>query len=295
MVDITSPAVVRRVLDDYGLKARKSLGQNFLVDGNVLRKMVDSLEIQPGDLYLEIGPGLGALTMELASRGARTLAVETDRYLLPWLTRLFSVWSEQVQLLNQDILQTDIEAELARLFDTSFKGFAVCANIPYQITSPIIFKLLEECPRMTSATLMMQKEVAARILAQPGRKEYGRLTVAIAYHGQVKQIMPVSRNCYYPRPDVDSVVVRLEPYLGNKPYPAHNEKEFKNFLAQAFQHRRKTILNICSRYYGRVKEEMRLDLDLCGLEANLRPENLSLADYITLVNHMDTVKQMLTK
>lgn len=290
LLDITSPAVVRQILDEYGLQARKSLGQNFLIDGNVLRKMVDSLDIGPGDLYLEIGPGLGALTLELAQRGARVMAVETDRFLIPWLHRLFSVWSEQVQILNQDILQTDIEAELERHFDSPGGPFAVCANIPYQITSPILFKLLEECPRLSSATLMMQKEVAARILALPGCKEYGRLTVSVAYHGRVRAVMNVSKNCYYPRPEVDSVVLRFEPYLEGKPFPAINESEFKKFLAHAFQHRRKTMLNICSKYYSLAKEEMRPELELCGLDGRLRPESLNLQEYVALVNHMEKIK-----
>lgn len=287
---MTSPAAVRKILDEYGLKARRGLGQNFLVDGNILRKMVDSLELEPGQLCLEIGPGLGALTQELLRRGARVLAVETDRYLIPWLERLFSDCPGQLCVLNQDILEIDIEAEMAKAFGGPFDSFMVCANIPYQITTPIIFKLLEECPRMSSATLMMQKEVAERILARPGGKDYGRLTVAIAYHGRVWPITAVSKNCYYPRPEVDSVVLRLEPYSDRLPCQDFDERAFKAFLAYAFQHRRKTLSNICVQHFGRTRDDIEQQLEFLGLDPRLRPENLELQDFISLISHMGKIK-----
>ncbi len=290
MKDITSPAVVKQILSEYGLKARKSLGQNFLVDGNVLRKMVTSLELKPGEFVLEIGPGLGALSLELAAQGARVLAVETDRNLAPWLAEQQKAYPEQLRFIYQDILETDIEKEIEQAFGEAAVRFQVCANIPYHITSPIIFKLLEGSPAMSAATLMMQKEVAGRIIAGPGGKDYGRLTVAVAYYCQVRQIMTVSRHCYYPQPDVDSAILRFEPYAGAKPFPAQNEKRFKAFLAYAFQHRRKTMLNISSSFYAWEKDAMRENLSECGLQENLRPENLSLREYIEFINFMEKVK-----
>jgi len=284
MADLSSPTGARAVLQHYGLHPKKRLGQNFLVDRNVLTKIADASSLSPEQYVIEIGPGLGGLTRELAKRSRGVLAIEIDRSLQPVLEDL-TTEHPNVKLLFSDVLEVDIEAGLRQAFDlTGPIDYRVCANIPYNITSPIIFKLLEQCQGMKSATLMMQKEVGERLLAKPGSKDYGRLTLTTAYFARVETVMAVSRNCFYPRPEVDSIVVRLIP----NPERIRMEQEdmLHNFIRAAFQKRRKTILNISSEFFRRDKEETGRIIENLGLSVKLRPENLSLADFARLVDAM---------
>jgi 16S rRNA (adenine1518-N6/adenine1519-N6)-dimethyltransferase len=283
MPDRSSPSGARAILQQYGLHPKKRLGQNFLVDRNVLTRIADSCAISPDQYLVEIGPGLGGLTQELAQRSRGVLAIEVDSAMKPVLAEL-AAQQDNIRLLFQDILEVDIEAELCKAFALEeIPTYQVCANIPYNITTPIIFQLLERCPAMQAATLMMQKEVGARLLARPGSKDYGRLTLTTAYYAQVESVMPVSRNCFYPRPEVDSVVVRLLPQRPKK-VAIKQEEVFKAFIRVAFQKRRKTILNISSEFFQRNKGETGRQLQQLGLAPNLRPENLSLEDVALLVN-----------
>lgn len=283
MTDRVSPRGVRLLMKQFEVFPKKRMGQNFLVDRNVLVKIADSCEISKDQYLVEIGPGLGGLTQELAQRSNGVLAIELDTSLEPLLADL-AVELKNLRLKFNDILKIDIEAELEKAFGAaSLDSYKVCANIPYNITTPIVFKLLEQCPHMMSATLMMQKEVGARLLASPGGKEYGRLTIMTAYYADVEHLMDVSRNCYCPRPEVDSVVVRITPR--RQPMaPLDNEAAFKGLVSVAFQKRRKTILNITSEYFGCSKADAQTIIAGTGLEPNLRPENLSLTDVIGLVN-----------
>ncbi len=254
MSGLASIKAVRDIMQRHNLYTRKGYGQNFLTDQNIVGKIADSANLSTDDYVVEIGPGLGTLTRELAMRSRGVLAVDID-------TRLEGVLAETLAdftntaLLFQDILKTDIEAELRRAFQLQeMKEYKVCANIPYNITTPIIFRLLENCPHMQSATLMMQKEVGNRILASSGSKEYGRLTVAVAYHARVVSLLNVSQNCFYPRPEVDSIVLGFIPRV-NRELKNTEEKIFKDFLNSAFQQRRKTILNICAGFFAITKNE----------------------------------------
>ncbi len=283
MADRVSPRGVRLLMEQFGVFPKKRMGQNFLVDRNVLVKIADSCNISPEQYLVEIGPGLGGLTQELALRSKGVLAIELDTSLGPLLADLAGEL-KNLRLTFNDILKIDIEAELLKTFGAaSLDSYKVCANIPYNITTPITFKLLEQCPRMISATLMMQKEVGARLLASPGGKEYGRLTIMAAYYADVVHLMDVSRNCYCPRPEVDSVVVRITPR--HQPIsPLNDEAAFKGLIRIAFQKRRKTILNITSEYFGCSKADAQTIITGIGLEPNLRPEDLSVSDVIRLVN-----------
>jgi len=283
MPDRSSPSVVRNIMQQHGLYPKKRLGQNFLIDRNVLNKIADSCAISPEQYLVEIGPGLGGLTQELAMRSRGVLAIEVDSSLEPILSAL-AAEKQNIRILFQDILKVDIEAELQKAFDLKeIMPYQVCANIPYNITTPIIFQLLENCPHMQSATLMMQKEVGERLMAVPGTKEYGRLTLSTAYYADVQQIMNVSHNCFHPKPDVDSVVLKIIPQHPKKVF-INNEVLFKSFVNAAFQKRRKTILNITSMFFGIGKEEVDQKLKVLGLGTNLRPENLSLQDIALLLN-----------
>ena len=282
MGDRSSPSAARAILARHGLRPQKRLGQNFLVDRNVLSKIADACGAGPEQYLVEIGPGLGALTQELAQRSRGVLAIEIDTSMEPILQELAGEYPN-LRLLFKDILAVGIEAELRRAFALAETvPYQVCANIPYNITSPILFQLLEECPHMQSATLMMQKEVAERILAQPGSKDYGRLTLTTAYYAEVEQLMQVSRNCFLPRPDVDSVVLKIVPQNHQRVGGPH-EADLKNFIKAAFSKRRKTILNICSGFFDLEKTAAGHKLQELGLAANLRPENLNLEEMARLV------------
>jgi 16S rRNA (adenine1518-N6/adenine1519-N6)-dimethyltransferase len=283
MPDVSSPAAAKNIMQQYGLFPKKRLGQNFLIDRNVLIKIAESCNITSEQYFVEIGPGLGSLTQELAIRSQGVLAIEVDTGLEPVLEEL-AVKKNNVRILFRDILKVDIESEIERTFGLQeVPPYQVCANIPYNITTPIIFQLLENCPNMQAATLMMQKEVGERLLAKPGSKEYGRLTITAAYYANIKHILNVSSTCFYPRPDVDSVVLRITPQRP-KTIVVKSEDVFKDLIRVAFQKRRKTILNIISTYFGLEKYKTEEKLREIGLGANLRPENLSIQEVATLVN-----------
>lgn len=283
MAETLSPSAIKSIMDQHGLYPKKRLGQNFLIDRNILTKIADSCTISPEQYVVEIGPGLGALTRELAGRCRGVMAIEIDRSLEGILLEL-AMENPKLRMVFQDVLRVDIEAELIKVFGLEkITPYQVCANIPYNITTPIIFKLLENCPNMQAATLMMQKEVGERMMASPGTKEYGRLTLSTAYYAKVEHVINVSRHCFYPKPDVDSAVIKIIPQHPKRVL-INNDELFKNFIAVAFQKRRKTILNIVNSFFGTGKAEAGQKLSQIGLEANLRPEDLSLDDITRLLN-----------
>lgn len=263
---------------------RKKWGQNFLVDGNILNKIARSCESNPDYYIVEIGPGMGALTTKLTQYGRGVLAVDIDRDLQVMLEEVLA-GKDNVRLLFADILKVNLEKELSRAFSLSEpQPYQVCANIPYNITTPIIFYLLENCPHLQSATLMMQKEVAQRIMASPGGKDYGLLTLMTSYYASSELLMNVSRNCFYPRPEVDSAVLRLTPR--KQRIKLKNEADFKALLRTSFQKRRKTILNICTDFSGQEKELIHGWLIQLGISPLARPENLTLEDFALLANNL---------
>lgn len=283
MAGLQSLSQVKQAMQQHQFHPRKKWGQNFLVDRNITNKIIDACAPAEGQYVVEIGPGLGALTGSLASRCQGVLAVEIDRGFEPVLTGLTGE-QPNIKLLFADVLAVNIEEELSRAFALNESpSFMVCANIPYNITSPILFKLLEECPRMTAATLMIQKEVAQRIVAPPGGKTYGLLSITAGYYAQVEYVMTVSRHCFYPEPEVDSSVIRIIP-RAVKPELA-DEKLFKSLLKAAFQKRRKTLLNICTGFFPLSKAEVEIRLQEIGINPGARPENLSMEEYVRLANH----------
>ncbi len=283
MVRTASLSGIKSLINEYRVYPRKKWGQNFLFDMNILTKITDYCELNQGDFVIEIGPGLGTLTQQLALRSRGVLAIDID-------TRFEAVLGEvladmdNVRLLFADILEVDVEEELKKAFALDKTPlYKVCANIPYNITTPIIFHLLESCFHMHTAVLMMQKEVARRILAPPGNKEYGLLTLMVAYYSNVEFLMNISRNCFYPRPEVDSSVIRITP-LKEKRVKVKDEKLFKQFLRTAFQRRRKTILNTASVFFNLKKDETKGKIEQIGILPASRPEELSIEDFALLVN-----------
>ncbi|NLY75038.1 MAG: 16S rRNA (adenine(1518)-N(6)/adenine(1519)-N(6))-dimethyltransferase RsmA [Firmicutes bacterium] len=273
---INSPKIIREILSARNLAPRKSLGQNFLIDDNVLHKIAAAGQVDAGDAVLEIGPGLGALTEILVKQAGKVVAVEYDR-------GLFSILKERLgdyrnlELLNRDILAVDLTV-LAAGCQGSLK---VIANLPYYITTPIIFKLAESGIPWETMVFLVQKEVAQRITAAPGTKEYGALTVMLNFYGKVERIGNVSRTVFYPEPDVDSAIVKISPYRNREVqalYPRMSQ------LAQAaFRQRRKTILNaLSSDGLFQSKEELGRFLTEQGIDPNRRGETLSVAEFRSL-------------
>ena len=284
MAELSNWSGVREILEKYDLLPKKGFGQNFLMDRNILHKIVDSLQLTGTEYVVEIGPGLGVLTQELTKYARGVLAIDADLRLKPVLAETCA-GRENLRLVFADVLKTDIEGELMRAFGLpEVPRFLVCANIPYNITSPIIFELLEGCPHLLSATLMMQKEVAERLTAVKDSKAYGRLTLTAGYCAEVKRVLNVSRNCFHPAPQVDSAVVCLTPYAV-KPVRARDERRLKQLFAAAFQQRRKMVLGTFAGFFGCSREEMESALSAVGVSIKARPENLTLEQYVGLINY----------
>jgi 16S rRNA (adenine1518-N6/adenine1519-N6)-dimethyltransferase len=274
---------IKKILNRYGKHPHKKWGQNFLVDKNVLHKIIQFAELTPQDLLIEIGPGIGVLTREIATRSRGVLAVEIDSAMQEILSETLA-GHKNCHIIISDVLKLDLEQELSRSFEwDKQRGYKVCANIPYNITTPIIFQLLEKGSHLEYALLMVQKELAQRIKAQPNSKDYGLLTLMLQYYARVEYLMDISRNCFYPAPEVDSALIKIQ--LHRPARQLKNELGFKSLLRRAFQMRRKTILNVCWAEFRADKEIIRSYLESLGLDINSRPESLLLEDFIRIAEN----------
>lgn len=281
-----SPRVLQELLRGYGIKPKKSLGQNFLVDGNVLRKIVAAAEITPDDSVLEVGAGIGVLTKKLAEKAGMVTAVEKDRSLAPVLREVLGI-RENVRLLFEDILKVNLQelfSEESRM--TTGINLKVVANIPYYITSPLIFNLLESGIKWKLLVLLVQKEVAERIVALPGSKTYGALTVGIQYHAVVEMLGTVPPNVFFPRPNVSSAILRLIPK--GKSSSMETERLFKLLVRAVFNFRRKTLANALRRIALELGGEKRLQeaFQALGLDPGGRGENLSVEQFSLLASYL---------
>ena len=273
---IKSPAQIKKIMERYGLKFHKSLGQNFLFDEHYLNKIVESGQITKEDTVLEIGPGLGVLTTRLAEKAKKVIAVEIDRNLIPILEDVTKDYGN-VTVINQDILKTDINSLLQH--ETSVK---IIANLPYYITTPILMKLLEEKQKVDCIVVMIQKEVAQRIVASPGTKDYGALTLTINYYSNPNILFLVPPGAFIPAPKVDSAVIRLD-ILEHPPVSVRDETMLFRLIKAAFGQRRKTYANALSSYFPKLgKTAIKTALAECRFPENCRGETLSLADFAIL-------------
>lgn len=283
-IPIGSPVRTMAIVNRYLLRAKRKLGQNFLVDQAALQGIVQAARIKPGDQVIEIGPGIGALTEELLLAGAKVFAYEVDHKLKPILHNELPATIDNVplalhfKLLFKDILKADFRQDLSGFFDLT-KPIKVVANLPYYITTPIIFFLADSDLNFVSLTLMMQKEVADRLQATPGHKEYGPLTIAVQTRLKVKIALQVSRNSFWPRPKVDSSVVILTP-LDNKIITG-SRQHFNWVVKMCFSQRRKTLNNNLKSLLPEPQKRQAL-LKKIGLPANTRPEQLSIAQFVQL-------------
>ncbi len=253
-------------------RPRKSWGQNFLIDHNIQRKILDAAEIQPGERIVEIGPGRGILTQGLLERGAEVLAIEIDPLLVGWLRQ--EIASPRLDLIQADALQY--------VYGEITPPYKVVANLPYYLSTPLLFRLLEERRRISRMVLMLQKEVAERLVAPVGGKNYGVLSVMVQLYADVRIAFHVSRGCFRPRPDVDSSVIVLIP-LSDPRVSVRDEGLFARVVRGAFGHRRKRLSNALADA-GFPKAQVALALQKIGLDPARRGETLSLAEFALLAD-----------
>ena len=259
------------------IRPKQSLGQNFLIDDNIARNIVRDLQLHDDDIVLEIGPGQGALTRHLAERAGHLIAVELDQRVIEELQQQFT--SEKVTIVHGDFLQVDL-CELHAKFGQKLR---VVGNVPYHLTSPIIFKVFEEHGHVRDLTIMVQKEVADRISASPSTKAYGILSVMSRFHGEPKQLFTVSPNCFYPKPKVTSSVIRMRLH---ESLPLSTDAALLSTVVRTtFGKRRKTLRN--GLQYLPMEEEMiRKIVAECPYSLERRPEELTVDDFITLTHYI---------
>ena len=272
---IASPQVTQHILNRFKLRADKKLGQNFLIDENVVRQIVEAAELSEADTVLEVGPGIGTLTQGLAESKAQVVAVELDTRLLPVLATTLEGY-DNVCVVHGDILKVNIMEEVGA------PEFKVCANLPYYITTPIIFALLEKRLPMERLVAMVQKEVAERMAAQPGGKEYGALSVAIQYYTEPEIAFIVPPTSFIPAPAVDSAVIVCK-RRAKPPVEVCDEALFFRVVKAAFSLRRKMLSNSLKNM-GIKGEQVTKWLELAGVDGKRRAETLSLEDFAKLTN-----------
>jgi 16S rRNA (adenine1518-N6/adenine1519-N6)-dimethyltransferase len=276
-IDLTSPAQLLELFREHGFRPKKRFGQNFLVDRNVVNKILDAAEITEGNAVLEVGPGAGTLTQAAAEMGARIVAVEVDRDMVAILQSVLA-GNPNVTIINADILRLDLPVFLTEHFGEG--PVKVLGNLPYYITSPIIAQLLECKSRIESIVLMTQKEVADRLKARPGTGDFGSMSVFVQFHTEVQAVAQVSRNVFLPPPDVSSTIVKLTPRR-DPPVEVPSEKLFFDVVHCAFGKRRKTLLNSLSDCppLGLTKEQVADALHNAAVDHSRRAETLSLAEF----------------
>jgi 16S rRNA (adenine1518-N6/adenine1519-N6)-dimethyltransferase len=286
--DIATPIRTKAILEKYGFSFKKSLGQNFLIDTNILKRIVDFANIGENTGAIEIGPGIGALTEQLARASKKVVAFEIDQRLLPILQDTLAPY-ENVKIIHKDVL----EANVLGVMEEEFQGMddiMVVANLPYYVTTPIIMKLLEEGLPIRGIVVMLQKEVADRIAAKPGTKDYGSLSIAVQYYTEAETVMIVPKTVFVPQPNVDSAVIRLT----KRDRPAvtvRSEKFFFQVTRSSFAQRRKTILNNLTSQLpeGKEKKEKILQaLEKSGIDPARRGETLSLEEFGRLSDELYT-------
>ena len=277
------------ILRKYGIVADKRLGQNFLIDENVVNEIVEKSNVSKDDLIIEIGPGLGTLTKYLANAAGKVVCIELDRRMISILQDRF-LDTDNVEILNEDILKVDLNEVIFK--NASFKNVKVIANLPYYITTPIIMKLLEENLPIKSITIMIQKEVADRITALPGGKDYGVLTLSVKYYAKATTILQVPAESFLPAPSVSSTVIRLDLYE-ESPYKVKDPKVLFSIIKGGFAQRRKLFVNALEstlKFYKVSKEEFIEILNKYGIDELRRAETLSLEEFINISNDINYLR-----
>ena len=268
------------ILNKYNISASKSLGQNFLINDEVIEKIVESANISNEDLIIEIGPGLGTLTKRLLEKAKKVIAIELDKRMISILQERFSLY-DNFKLINDDILKVNLNEIIQN--EKDIKEVKIVANLPYYITTPIIMKLLEDKLTLKSITVMVQKEVAKRLTSNPGSKQAGAITYAVNYYCEPEEIVLVPNSSFIPEPEVESEVIKLN--LRREPaVKIENEELFFKFIKASFMQRRKTLVNGITNSGLMSKEEIKTLLKKVNLPENVRGEVLTMQDFAKLTN-----------
>lgn len=288
MEKLTDISKIRNLFEKHGFSFSKNLGQNFLINPSVCPKIAEFGNAKPGVGIIEIGTGVGVLTNELAKRAEKVVGIEIDSSLLPILADTLSEYNN-VKIVNEDVMKVDLE----RLIADEFSGMevAICANIPYYITSPIIMMLLERKLPLLSITVMVQKEAATRICAKLGTREVGAISVGVRYFATPVQLFNVSRGSFLPSPNVDSCVIRLD-INKQKPKGITDEKFFFRVVRGAFSQRRKTLANSVSSALSIEKEKIYEAIKESDLLETVRPEELLMEDFVNVAEQLKKIIQI---
>ncbi len=271
----------KEIVENNAFSLKKNFGQNFLIDGHVISKIISASEIKDDELVIEIGPGIGSLTEELLQRAKKVICIEIDRTLIPILEENFKDY-DNLLIINEDILKVDLKKIIE---DNGFKTAKIVANLPYYITTPIIMDCLEKGYPITHIVVMIQKEVAYRMNAKPSTKDYGALSIVVNYFADTYLVANVPPNCFMPRPNVDSAVIRITKLDKPRANP-NNEEMFFKLIKAGFSMRRKTLVN-CMFNMPEVslsKEELENLLESININKKIRGEALDIHEYVSISN-----------
>ncbi|RHE69558.1 16S rRNA (adenine(1518)-N(6)/adenine(1519)-N(6))-dimethyltransferase RsmA [Weissella cibaria] len=283
--DIATPVRTQAIMNQFGINTKKSLGQNFLTDINILKNIVAAGDVQKTDNVVEIGPGIGALTEQLARAAKQVVAFEIDDRLIPVLDHTMAPY-DNVTIVHNDILKVDLEKEFAKQFEDVTAPLKLVANLPYYITTPILMQVLQSGIHFDNIVVMMQKEVADRLSAEPGTKDYGSLTLAVQYRMNAKLAFTVSRTAFVPNPNVDSAIISLTPREPLAIQPRDEKRLFELFKI-GFVMRRKTLWNNLTTAFGKgeaMQAKLTAALAAIDLDPRTRAEKLSLERFVELHN-----------
>ena len=278
-MNLCDAKTIKEIMAMFDIRFRKEFGQNFLINRSVVEDIADSCAEHTDSAILEIGPGIGPLTTELALRYRDVVALEIDKGLIPVLKYTLGEFSN-VTVYNEDVMKTDLDALMKPYFEKG--SVSVCANLPYYITTPILMKLLESRLPFDYITIMIQSEVADRLCAKAGSSDYGAITAVLAYYGVAEKLFTVSAGNFMPAPKVNSTVVRIKLYK-ERPYLPNDEKIFFRTVKGAFEQRRKTLPNALSAAFSELsKDEITEAILSCGYSADIRGERLDVAGFVKL-------------
>lgn len=285
-IDIATPSRTIEIQQKYGIQAKKSLGQNFIIDTNILHNIVEAGSVDKDTIVIEVGPGIGALTEQIAKVAKHVYAFEIDQLLLPVLDDTLSPY-DNVTVLNEDILEVDLSAFFEEQAINQ-ERVVVMANLPYYITTPIIINFLESSVNVDQMIFMIQKEVAERIAAEPSTKAYGSLSIAVQYYAEAETLFIVPKTVFRPQPNVESAIIRLN-ILHEPAADVTNEKYFFTLTRSSFAQRRKTLWNNLKIAYGKepeTQEKLKVALDEAGIDSKRRGETLTIQEFADLANAM---------
>lgn len=287
MEKLSNPQVTIETIQKYGFDFQKKYGQNFLIDARVLDKIIAAAEIGPEDCVLEIGPGIGTMTQYLAEQAGKVIAVEIDDKLIPILQETLKDY-DNVRIIHQDVMKLDLNELTAT--ENHGRPMKVVANLPYYITTPIIMGLFEQNVPLQNITVMVQKEVADRMQVGPGTKEYGALSLAVQYYAKPYIVANVPPNCFIPRPNVASAVIRLTRYT-EPPVAVKNEKLMFQLIRASFNQRRKTLVNGIGNaaQLNYTKEQVQQALERMGASPTVRGETFTLEDFARLSDTLEEI------